>query len=114
MFRQRLALLLLSILLCSLIPSPTFADAEPFKLPFHQQSIWNSPIPDRIKLHPASDRMIKLLVQISHSTINIDGINGLWSVPVYYADSNTRPELVCDANGDAPCEPVPMPPGMVP
>src|SRR5438128_662446 len=81
--------------------------------PFNSNSIWNKQIVTP-KLDPNSSQMIDLLRTTINGAINIDGINGAWSVPVYQATSTTPKVQVCDANKNAPCENVPIPSDLIP
>lgn len=83
-------------------------------VPFHPESIWNKPIPPDPVVHPNSAQMIALLTEATNGAINIDGIDGAWSVPVYYADATTPLQLVCDMWGNTPCEQVPVPADIIP
>jgi hypothetical protein len=95
--------------------NPTQAPSPlPVAVPFHPESIWNKPIPPNAVVHPNSAQMIALLTEATKGEINIDGIDGAWSVPVYYADASTPVQLVCDAGRTAPCEMVPIPHDMIP
>jgi hypothetical protein len=86
----------------------------PVVVPFHPDSIWNQPISATPVVDPNSAQMIKLLIAESHNRINIDGINGAWSVPVYRADAMTPLQPVCDADGQERCEMIRIPPEMIP
>src|SRR5689334_7622569 len=88
--------------------------ASSYTLPFNANSIWNRPIGANPVLNPKSTQMIQLLSSTVTTVINIDGINGAWSVPVYYAPAGTPLQRVCDRYGYAPCEMVPVPAGMNP
>jgi hypothetical protein len=99
-------------MLVSAEPSLSKAKANTIERPFHKDSIWNRPIETDPKLDPDSDKMIKQLTTVTHNIVNIDGINGLWSVPVYYAKAGTPLQRVCDADGNAPCADVPIPAGV--
>lgn len=82
--------------------------------PFHGNSIWNRPIGASPVVLSNSTQMIANLSNTVGTHINIDGIDGAWSVPVYYAGPGTPIKQVCDAAHYRPCEMVPVPNGLQP
>jgi len=105
----------LTLLTSTLILSiATTAQATSYTVPFNANSIWNRPIGASPALNPKSAQMIQLLSSTVGTSVNIDGINGAWSVPVYYAPAGTPLQQVCDTNDYRPCEMVPVPSGMFP
>src|SRR5437016_14552483 len=91
-FMQRQTLLRAAILvtlgLMSLVlVKPSLSQSPTFTAPFNANSIWNKHISASPALNPNSAQMIQLLASAANGAVNIDGINGAWSVPVYYADS---------------------------
>jgi hypothetical protein len=94
--------------------TPKQAQGVAFSVPFHANSIWNKPIAANTVLAPNSEAMIQLLASTTKGAINIDGINGAWSVPVYEADATSRKQVVCDRARYRPCVTVPMPTTMIP
>src|SRR5258708_25897731 len=80
---------------------------------YNSNIVWNQPIGASPALDANSTQKIQLLASTINGAINIDGINGAWSVPVYAADRTPPLQQVCDANGYAPCENVPIPAGLL-
>src|SRR4051812_36912045 len=91
------------------ISKATIVQASSYTVPFNANSIWNRPIGSNPALNPKSAQMIQLLASTVGTSVNIDGINGAWSVPVYYAPAGTPLKQVCDTNDYRPCEMVPVP-----
>lgn len=85
-----------------------------YQVPFNRNSIWNRPIPSNPTIHPNSRAMINLLAQKSGGAFNIDGIQGPWSVPVYYANASDPVQTVCDSANYRPCVNVHVPRGFSP
>src|SRR5579871_6862878 len=83
-------------------------------VPYNSNSVWNQAIAASPALDPSSSQKIQLLASTINGAINIDGIDGAWSVPVYTADATTPHYQVCDSAGYAPCESVPIPAGLLP
>jgi len=107
-------LLILGIAFASLGFLHTEAEGASFQVPFNANSIWNKPIGTSPAIHPNSAGMIQLLASTTNGVINIDGINGAWSVAVYEADASAPVKTVCDDGRYRPCEKVPIPVGMYP
>ena len=97
----------------ALFRSLTYSSAA-VPVPYNSNSVWNQPIAANPALDATSAQKIQLLTSTINGAINIDGIDGAWSVPVYTADATTPLQQVCDANGNAPCENVPIPAGLLP
>ena len=109
------ALLAIAVATFSLITfNATTAQSSTYTVPFNSNSIWNRPIGTNPALNAKSAQMIQLLASTVGTSVNIDGINGAWSVPVYYAPAGTPLQQVCDTNDYRPCEMVPVPAGMFP
>jgi hypothetical protein len=95
-------------------PVPTTVPVTGVSVPFNANSIWNRRIPANVVVHPNSRNMINLLSTTVNGTINIDGITGAWSVPVYEAPAGTPLQQVCDSNYYRGCEMVPIPSNFIP
>src|SRR5437763_543558 len=105
----RLAIVLTLCIVSIVIVKPTFSQAATFSVPYHANSIWNKPIGANPVLNPQSAQMIQALTGTVGGAVNIDGITGAWSVPVYYADATTPRQQVCDADGVRGCVTIPVP-----
>src|SRR5258707_2985082 len=108
-----LAAVVVLAVLCALFLNklPSRAGGVP---PYNWNSIWNRPIDANPALDPYSTAKIAKLTAASYGIIHINGIDGPWSVPVYFADGSTPRQQVCDAWHYSPCETVPIPNGMLP
>ncbi|HWA52149.1 MAG TPA: dockerin type I repeat-containing protein [Patescibacteria group bacterium] len=81
-------------------PSPTAAPIGTYIRPFNPNSIWNKPINESNQSIAAnSSQMIALLASESDNQTTapfvVSGTGESWSVPVYFADSNTPRKNVC-------------------
>src|SRR5579871_4623377 len=113
-YRNLIVLGVLALATLSLITSKATNASSNYTVPYNTNSIWNRPIASNPALNPNSAQMISLLSSTVGTSVNIDGINGAWSVPVYYAPAGTPLQQVCDTNDYRPCEMVPVPSGMYP
>src|SRR4051812_42209746 len=104
----KIAFVLAVIIISATLVKPSGA-VTAFTVPFHSGSIWNKPIPANPALKANSGQMVQQLASTVNGAVNIDGITGSWSVPVYYGDANTPKQMVCDADGYRACVPVPIP-----
>src|SRR5215213_1990663 len=109
----KLALVLTLTIVSLTIARPSFSQSAGYSVPYHYNSVWNKPLGPNPQLHPYSAQMVQLLAGTA-KVVNIDGINGAWSVPVYYADANTPYQKVCDADGYRGCVNIRVPSGLRP
>jgi hypothetical protein len=99
------------------VPTPVVSTPVPgaqILRPFNTNSVWNRPVPSNVTVAPNSAAMINLLTSTIHGEVNIDGITGSWSVPVYYADSSSPLQTVCDSAGNEGCYQVRVPTNVIP